>query len=187
MNIKTKTILALVLVAIGVAGRLLPHAWNFAPIVAIGLFAGAYLGKRFAFVVPVAVMVISDLFIGFYSWKINLTVYVAMALAGGIGLLLRKKDDAGKYSVRARPMPIATAGVAGSTLFFLLTNGAVWYFGSSYDPGINGLFASYIAGLPFFRNAIIGDVWYSLALFGTYALVTKFVESWSKRKSLVKI
>ncbi len=168
MTPRTKNILALALVAIGVAGRLLPHAWNFAPIVAIGLFSGTYLNKRLAFIVPVAAMVISDAFIGFYGWKLNLTVYLAMALAGGIGIFLRSRKN---------PLTIGMGAVLGSTLFFLITNAAVWYFGASYDPGIKGLVASLIAGLPFFRNAIVGDVWYSFALFGAYEAALAVIRS----------
>ena len=46
--------IATALVAIGVLGRILPHAWNFAPVVAIGLFAGARLGKVYGLAVPAA-------------------------------------------------------------------------------------------------------------------------------------
>ena len=133
MTIKTKIFFAIALIAIGVAGRLLPHAWNFAPIVAIGIFSGAYLGKRFAFAVPVIAMIISDIFLGFYLWQMNLTVYLAMGIAGLIGLFLQKKKT---------PVTIALASIGGSTIFFLITNGAVWYFTSMYEPKISGLFAS---------------------------------------------
>jgi hypothetical protein len=159
MNDRTTYLIAFALVALGAGARLLPHVWNFAPIVAIGLFAGAYLGPRFAFSVPVLAMVVSDAFIGFYDWKINLTVYLAMALSGGIGLFLR---------TRRNPLTIGIGSIAGSTLFFLLTNGAVWLFGASYPRGFVGLGQSLAAGLPFFRNAIAGDLWYSFALFGAF-------------------
>ncbi|MDP1624965.1 MAG: hypothetical protein Q8L64_04310 [bacterium] len=163
MSTRTKIILATVLVALGVAGRLMPHAWNFTPIIAIGLFAGAYLGPRFAFIVPVTAMVVSDIFIGFYAWQMNATVYAAMALSGLLGLAIRNRKN---------PVSIGLAAMAGSTLFFFITNAAVWFFGSSYAPGIEGLTASLVAGLPFFRNALAGDIWYSWSLFGAYGLVT---------------
>lgn len=151
--------MAAILVTLGVSGRLLPHAWNFAPIVAIGIFAGAYLGPRYAFAVPVLAMVLSDISIGFYMWQMNLAVYIAMALSGAIGLLLRKKKN---------PLSIAGASFAGSMLFFLITNGAVWYFTGMYSHGLDGLLASYSAGLPFLRNTLSGDLWYSFALFGGF-------------------
>ncbi|MDO8579475.1 MAG: hypothetical protein Q7R72_01225 [bacterium] len=176
MTTKTKIFFAIALVTIGIAGRLLPHAWNFAPIVAIGIFSGAYLGQRFAFAVPVSAMIISDIFLGFYSWQMNLTVYLAMGLSGLVGIFLQKKKN---------PTTIALASISGSTIFFLITNGAVWYFTSMYEPTISGLYASYIAGIPFFRNAIVGDVWYSFALFGTYEMMKVLYYRFAPTKTLV--
>ncbi|MEK7607608.1 MAG: DUF6580 family putative transport protein [Patescibacteria group bacterium] len=176
MTIRTKLYLALALITIGVLGRLLPHTWNFVPIIAIGLFSGAYLGKKFAFTVPVLAMLISDIFIGFYDWKINLTVYIAMGFSGLIGLYLQKKKN---------PISIALASVIGSTLFFLITNGAVWLFTTMYESTVIGLIASYIAGLPFYRNALVGDIWYSFALFGTYEAVMHLYHRFSPTKSLI--
>ena len=182
MNTKTKIGLAILLVACGVLGRILPHAWNFAPIVAIGLFAGARLGTRYAFTLPVLAMVISDMFIGFYDWRINLTVYIAMALSGGVGLLLRN---------RRNPIAIGIGSIAASTLFFLVTNGAVWAFSTMYTHSFGGLMSSYIAGIPFFRNAIVGDVLYSFAFFGLYELsvfiYTKYAERKSMRGAITKV
>lgn len=173
MNTKTKLAVGFVLVLCGVLGRLLPHAWNFAPIIAIGLFAGARLGTYYAFTLPVLAMVISDMFIGFYDWKVNLTVYVAMALSGAIGLMLQN---------RRNPIAIGVGSMAGSTLFFLVTNGAVWLFGTMYSHNAQGLIASYIAGIPFYRNAIVGDVWYSFIFFGVYELALFAHSVYSKRK-----
>ncbi|HEU5114813.1 MAG TPA: DUF6580 family putative transport protein [Candidatus Paceibacterota bacterium] len=161
LPVKTKILIATALVAVGVAGRLLPHAWNFAPIAAIGLFAGARLGVAFGFLLPVAAMAISDASIGFYDWHINATVYAAMALSGAIGLFLRNKRN---------PIAIAAGSAAASTLFFLITNAAVWFFGTMYPPTFSGLMMSLVAGLPFFRNAALGDLWYSAAFFGAWEL-----------------
>lgn len=161
MSTSSKILIAIALVAVGVIGRLVPHAWNFAPIIAIGLLAGARLGKGYGFAVPVAAMIASDVFIGFYDWSMNATVYVAMALSGGIGLFLRRTKN---------PAWIASAAVFASFIFYFLTNAAVWKFGTMYDPGLAGLSASLIAGLPFLKNAIVGDIWYSFALFGAFEL-----------------
>lgn len=176
MTTRTKLIFAFALVALGVVGRLLPHAWNFAPIVAIGIFSGAYLGKKYAFAVPVIAMIVSDIFIGFYLWQLNVTVYIAMGLAGLTGIYLQKKKN---------PISIALASLLGSTIFFLVTNGAVWFFTSMYEPTFSGLIASYVSGIPFFRNAIVGDVWYSLALFGAYELARAIYGRFALAKTLV--
>ena len=52
-----------VLIALGVAGRLLPHPPNFTPMAAIALFAGFIFVKRYMAVVAVVVtMLLCDYF-----------------------------------------------------------------------------------------------------------------------------
>ncbi len=56
MTNKTKLIISLILISLGVACRLLPHAWNFTPIAAVALFAGVYLGRNYAVALPIITM-----------------------------------------------------------------------------------------------------------------------------------
>ncbi len=168
-----------VLVAIGVGGRLLPHAWNFTPLIATTIFAGVYLGKRYAFFLPIVTMFISDIFIGFYDPKIMASVYLSFAVAGLIGY---------RFAKNKKLNTIVLSALISSTLFFLITNGAVWFFGSMYDPGLTGLFQSYLAGIPFYRNMMLGDVIYTVSLFGIYelslSLIKKFKTERFKNKNL---
>ena len=77
-----KLLIPLLLIALGFIARLLPHPANFAPIGAIALFSGLYLPKRWAIILPLAIMLISDIFVGFYAWQIMLAVYLSFVLAG---------------------------------------------------------------------------------------------------------
>ena len=88
--IKNKTIILIILVSLGVIFRFLPHPWNFAPIAAIALFAGVYLEKKYAVIAPLLAMFLGDIFLGFYDWKLMLAVYASFALAGLIGILIKK-------------------------------------------------------------------------------------------------
>jgi hypothetical protein len=151
-----------ILILIGVVLRFLPHPANFAPIAAIGLFSGCYLMKRYAFVLPLAAMLISDIFIGFYSWKIMLSVYLSFALVGLIGVWLKSHKSV---------YMIAGGALLSSASFFLITNFAVWAFGTLYPHSLNGLLACYIAAIPFFKNTIMGDMFYVGVLFGSYEMV----------------
>ncbi|OGY58154.1 MAG: hypothetical protein A3H67_02805 [Candidatus Buchananbacteria bacterium RIFCSPLOWO2_02_FULL_46_11b] len=161
MTKKEKIIIAAILIALGAAFRLLPHLWNFAPIAGAALFAGAYLGRRYAIVVPVAAMLLGDLFLGFYEWPLLITVYGCFILTGLIGTLIKKKSAAN----------VVLASLAGSFLFFLATNWAVWQFSPWYAKTFEGLMASYAAALPFFRNTLLGDLFYAGVFFGAYEAV----------------
>lgn len=159
MNNKKLTIYAaLLLIILGVGARLFPHPPNFAPIAAIALFGGLYLPRRYALIVPMIAMLLSDLFIGFYSYKIMLSVYLSFAVVGLIGLFVSKRK---KFST------ILTGTLAGSIIFFLVTNAAVWVFGTMYTHDLSGLFQSYTMALPFFKNTLLGDLFYVSILVGS--------------------
>ncbi len=148
------------LILAAVFSRLIPHPPNFAPIAAIALFGGAYFdNKKLAFIVPFIALLISDLVIGFYEgmWAI----YLSFALVVGIGFMLRNRVNTGR---------VAIAAVSSSVLFFVVTNFAVWVSGFLYPMNFSGLVTCYTAAIPFFHNTLIGDLVYSGALFGLYAL-----------------
>jgi hypothetical protein len=162
MNKDRLITLSLIILA-AAASRLLPHPENVAPIAAIALFAGAkFENKALAFAVPALAMLLSDAFIGFYSgmW----VTYMAFAAIVCIGFLLRRKQDFSR---------VALATVAGSVLFFLVTNFALWSSHGLYPQTLDGIMQSYTAALPFFRNSLLGDAFYTALLFGGFALAER--------------
>jgi len=150
-----------VIILFAVTLRLVPHPPNFAPIAAMALFGGAYLNRRYALVVPIAALLLSDLVIGFYSPLVMVSVYGSFVLTGLMGLWLKKRKSAGNVVLTA---------MGASILFFLVTNFAVWAAGS-YARDLSGLAQSYLMGLPFFRNTLLGDLFYTGVFFGGYELV----------------
>lgn len=160
------------LILLAAASRLVPHPSNVAPIAALALFAGAAgfqnqskLGKAGVYLLPVIAMLVSDYFIGFYTWQVMLAVYTGFGLTVLLGTYLRKH-----YNWAA----VVAASLIGSIIFFLITNAAVWAFTPMYTKDITGLMESYIAALPFFRNSLLGDLLYTGALFSMYELVRRY-------------
>ncbi|HAH04414.1 MAG: hypothetical protein UV78_C0008G0011 [Parcubacteria group bacterium GW2011_GWA2_43_17] len=160
-------IISLLLLAfIGVVMRLVPHPANFTPVFAIALFAGFYLSKKWSLILPLAIMLIGDFFIGFYDWKLMLVVYGSIALAGLIGLATRNNRNI---------FTVATATLLASIVFFLTTNLAVWYFSSWYSHDWTGLFQCYTLAVPFFKNSLLGDLFFVSLFFGGYEAIKMFV------------
>ncbi len=148
-----------------VFSRLLPHPPNFTPIAAIALFGGSYFTNRnLAFAVPLAAMFISDLIIGLHS--LLFVVYISFAAIVLMGFKLRGKRS---------PLRIGLAAVSSSVIFFITTNFGVWFLGSFYPKTIDGLLACYIAAIPFFQNNLMGDLFYSTVLFGSFELMRRYV------------
>lgn len=146
----------------GAVMRVIPHAANFTPIGAIALFGGTYLNKKYALLAPLAAMLVSDFFIGFDSLASRVIVYSSILLAGLIGLWLRNHKNV--YT-------IAGASIASSVIFFLITNLPALYPMGLYPQTLEGTLASYTNALPFFRNSLMGDLFYTAVLFGAYELV----------------
>jgi hypothetical protein len=157
-------------ITVAVIMRLVPHVPNFTPIGALALFSGAIVTRKFAFMIPFAVMVVSDLFIGTHSLMIY--TWGSFLLIGVLGyILLRRKVNLAR---------VVFASLAGSFSFYVITNFGVWLEGWLYPMTFNGLVQSYVMAIPFFRNMVVGDLFYSGMFFGSYLLVKTIIESRSK-------
>lgn len=154
--------MVVVLILLAVASRLLPHPPNFAPIAAIGLFAGALIGRRAGWLVPFAALLLSDALIGFYHPMSMFWNYAGF----GACLLL----GSGLIGSRRSVVRLGGAVLASSVAFFVLSNFGMW--ASGYYPRTGaGLVACYTAALPFFRNTLASDLVFTAALFGGHALL----------------
>lgn len=158
-------LVAVILILFAAFSRLIPHPANFTPIAAIALFSGVYLGKKYFLIVPVAAMLIGDIFLGFHPMMI--WVYGSFAVIALIGLWLKSHKSVGY---------IFGTTVFSSIIFFIITNFGVWAAGF-YEYSLRGLAECYIMAIPFFRNSIAGDLIYVTAMFGIYELVRKYALS----------
>ena len=61
---------------------------------------------------------------------------------------------------------MAAGTVLGSVAFYLITNAAVWAFAAWYPKTAEGFAACMAAGIPFFRNALAGNLAGAGAFFG---------------------
>jgi uncharacterized protein DUF6580 len=154
------------MVVLGACARLLPHPWNFTPIMAIGLFAGSQARKVSAGVLTTLfALVLSDAVLGFYPgfWY----VYAAALIPVLLGRLIHNRSGVGA---------IAAAAFASSLSFFLITNFMFWATGGLYSHTTAGLSACYVAGIPFYQNQVLGDAVYTIAIFGGYTVLNRLCQ-----------
>jgi hypothetical protein len=160
---------ALSLTTLGAVARLLPHPPNFAPVGAMSLFAGARLPVWQAYLVPMALMAITDTILGaFYHVpaysKFQIFTYVSFLISVWLGRSLRGTENVPK---------IAAFTLLNSMQFFLFTNFGSWLWFPGYPRTVTGLADCYVAAIPFFGWTVASDVLYVAALFGLYALITR--------------
>jgi hypothetical protein len=156
--------LALSLTVLGAIARFMPHPPNFAPVGGMSLFAGARLPGWQAWIVPLALMAITDAVLGFSV--ATPFVYLSFLISVAIGRRL-----AGSESV----LRIGSAAVLCSVQFFLITNFGHWIGTAMYPHTLAGLAACYAAALPFFGMTFAGDLVYTGVLFGLHAWLSRTV------------
>jgi hypothetical protein len=157
--------LTFVAAMIGVAAitRLIPHPWNFTPIGAMALFAGAQLeNKWLAFLTPLVALFLGDLVLGFH--RLMPFVYACFVVTVCLGFWVQRSTSTPR---------VVAASLLSSTIFFLVTNFSVWALLGTYPRNALGLMECYIAGLPTFRNGAVGDLVYNGILFGGLAFAQR--------------
>lgn len=162
-----KIMIGSILIVAAAFSRLLPHPNNFVPVVAIALIGGMYFDKRFAFVIPLAAMFVSDCIIGFHA-TIPF-VYGSMLLSTVIGLWLQSHKKLGF---------VVGGTLVSSIIFFVVTNFGVWLTGGGwfYPKTFDGLLECYTMAIPFFRNSLAGDIVYTAAFIGIFEAVEYFLQ-----------
>jgi len=189
------------LVVAAVLLRVVDHPWNLAPIGALSLFVGAYVRRKtWAFAVPLAAMLLSDVALGLMHHNTELytvhplqpLVYFCYAISVCLGFGIHKAwQSAEKRSGNKTAPESATAAkqgrrdfasrsarsvlpVVGATLagaiFFFL----VTNFGDWllwYEQSWAGLRECFVRAIPFFRTTLMGDALYVAVLFGGYELL----------------
>lgn len=158
---KNTWIPAAALILLAGTSRMIPHPFNFTAIGAMALFSGAtFKDKRWAYLMPILTLFITDLFLGFHVSM--LPVYACFAFTVAMGTLITSNRNIFR---------IAGLSLLSSVVFFLVTNLPVWYADLSLYPLTwTGTMESYTMALPYFSNQMLGDLFYNGLLFGIYHL-----------------
>ena len=136
--------------------RLIPHPPNFTPSIAIALFSGFYAANKvLIYGLPIVIMLISDLFLGFYS--ISIFVYLSFLLISFFGTMSKNPGA----------IKIIFGVLLGSVSFFIITNFGVWILGG-YPRNFAGLLSCYTMAIPFFNNTLAGSFFYSTIMILCY-------------------
>jgi len=142
-------IYSILLVAILVQLRLLPHPPNFSPILAASIFSGFYFRSFFlGLFVIIFSMFLGDLYLGFHSTMFF--TYISLVVAVTLGFLIKN----------LKISQIILSGLSSSVCFFLITNLGAWMTLDMYEKNLSGLMTSYTLAIPFFQNTLISTLLY---------------------------
>lgn len=167
--------LVIALIIIGIILRIALHAPNFTPVAAIALFGGMYLSKKYALLIPLVLMMLSDVFVGMHN--VVIFTWGGFVLTALIGLEVRKHKGV---------LPILSGSLASSLAFYIVSNFGVWLMGW-YPRTFQGLLDCYIMGLPFIRNFVFATLLYTFIFVGIYELAARFIKAKNLTKALLTI
>ncbi len=151
-----------------------------APIGALALWAGVYCTNPGTAAVVLGAMLpldLMDIAHGRYDLATMLAVYASTFLFILIGVAIARYAK-GADGNKGRLTAIADGTILGSVAFYLITNAAVWTFAGWYPKTVQGFIACMAAGIPFFRNALAGNLAGAGIFFGLTAAA-----SWTARHS----
>ena len=133
--------------------RIIPHPYNFTPLLAVGIFSGFYFRQFIVgLFVTIFAMFIGDLYLGFHNTMIF--TYLALIVPVALGIFIK----------RFKFIEVVVTGLISSIGFFLITNFGAWLTLDMYEKNLSGLINSYILAIPFFHNTLISTFLYLLLL-----------------------
>jgi hypothetical protein len=176
----------LALIIVGVAAllvlviRFIPYEYrmpNFVPAGALFLFAGARLKPGPVWLLPFGLLAGIDLyFLGVRHWDPSPFTFISYGIYLLLGWRLLSRSES--------PVRIGLIPIAGSVIFFLLTNFGVWlqhavkpemYVGAPFQfpPTFAGLIECYTVALPFARGTIVADLIFTVAFIAAHAVLAR--------------
>ena len=170
-QLKTNIIIAALLVFFAATLKVVTFPLSFNPIIAIAFFSGAVIkDRKFSFAMPLLAMFVSDVMMevlniapGFYGLG-QIGNYLSLLMVTILGFAMKKPSV----------LSIGFFSVMSSLLFFVLSNTNCFLFDNSgfYGSGMQGWLNCLAAGVPFVRNGLFTDLFFSTVLFSSYYLVT---------------
>ncbi|MCD4779262.1 MAG: hypothetical protein K8S27_01755 [Candidatus Omnitrophica bacterium] len=158
--------LAITILLVGILSRFIFHVPNFTPVLALAFFSGLYVNKKWSLLLPLALFILSDLFLGLHSTI--LFTWGSVLIIACIGLRMRGRQN----------MTLTMGGsLLSAVIFFVVTNFGVWLMFNTYAPTWAGLVQCYMMAIPFFRSTLAGTLVYTVVLVGLYEIIARRVKT----------
>ena len=169
-----KQIFPVGLILILALSRIIPHPWNFTPVIAVAMMSGYFFKNiYFSLSILLIAMLIADIFIGFYENMIF--VYLSLMFIAFVFFKISKKINFKNLFIYS---------FASALIFFIISNFGVWILGSPgvtnlpYDKTLDGLIECYILAIPFFGNTFLS----TLIFIYPAIFIYKELPAWSSAK-----
>lgn len=161
----------LIALIIATVGRLIPHLPNATPLASLALLSGYLFEKRMGLLLIFLSLLISDVLLSFIDGYAAFGAWSVFTYSGFMVITLLSPTVCSQHRF------LKLAGyIVGITLFYWVwTNLGTWLVTNIYPRSVYGLWSCFTMGLPFLRNALVGNLIYSsLFLLGINPAVSYF-------------
>lgn len=177
MKTHKNILIGILIIAIAVVFRIVQPIDNFAPIVAVTLFAG-YLFNDYkkGLILAVLASFIGDIVISYiHQYSLFHDTFVFVYGSYALIAFLGTKMSANKFSWGK----LATYGLVSSLLFFVITNLGVFLMSNLYSKDLSGLVNCFVAAIPFYKYSFISDLLYIPVIFSVHQYINSLSNSFS--------
>ena len=155
-------VISYILLALVLLSRLIPHAPNFTPIIAVILFSSVMFKDKIYILIPMIGLLISDILLQYQSGYNYIFSSVFFWTYGALFTIFILSYF---YKNEITIKNILIRSFFGAVIFFLVSNFGVWIISPGYPLNFSGLVTCYTAAIPFFRNTLSSTIIYSLVVF----------------------
>jgi len=152
MRISSINMMAVLLITIALLERFyIDLGPNIELVTTASILTGLYLKPKIAWIVPLIIMLLSDLYLGI--GLISIFTWSGFFLITVLPKMWKKHFHSN--------LTVGTvAGIMGSLIFYFWTNFGVWLTDrwGMYSNNITGLISSYINGLPFLKLNLLSTI-----------------------------
>jgi len=181
-------ILLAVLVLLGFLTRTVFHIAPNVEFVTVASLAAGYFfsNKKLALLVPLSIMISTDIVIGntsifIFTWS----GFIFTAILGYLFSLEKSLKFLKGISSMPRSMIIGFGGSILSVLFFFLwTNFGVVITTTMYPDTLTGLVNSYVNALPFLKNQLVGNIFFAPMIFAIIHILKEYIFFENHKQSL---
>ncbi|MAZ77781.1 MAG: hypothetical protein CMF39_03810 [Legionellaceae bacterium] len=159
---RPRSVLLMVLwVAIACLGRVVPHPANVTPLTSLSIIAGLRFSRRAAVLMVLASMLVSDVLVAMVYGYAPFGLWMWFTYSGFILIALLSPYLCREFKFKSLLLTVFLSALG----YWLWTNFGTWLTGTMYPKTFAGLITCYVAGLPFLRDALLGDVvWMSIII-----------------------
>ena len=172
----TQTILVSLIVFSVAFLRIIPHIYNFSPVIALAIFGAVHFkSKTYSYFIVMLSIILSDIILLSFVYNVEKTFlffyegfywqYISYFLI----ILLCFTFKGKKIGLKN----IAFLCVSSSLIFFTVSNFGFWLTSGMYSLTLSGLLECYIKAIPFYQGTLLGSVFYTPIFFGSYYFLQK--------------